>query len=102
MPSLPNEISPPPNGPQASAAVYRFQFHGTGSDLFSIFILNLLKTILTLGVYHFWAKVKTRSFCGDRRKQLGTILVIMGPGWSFSWDGSRRHSYSAQSLAHKW
>ena len=80
MPSLPNEISPPPNGPQASAAVYRFQFHGTGSDLFSIFILNLLKTILTLGVYHFWAKVKTRQFLWRQTEAAGDHFGYHGTG----------------------
>lgn len=41
---------------------FRFTFHGTGSDLFGIFIMNLFKMICTLGVYFFWGKVRTRQF----------------------------------------
>jgi uncharacterized membrane protein YjgN (DUF898 family) len=36
----------------------RFSFTGTGSEYFRIWIVNLLLTIITLGIYSAWAKVK--------------------------------------------
>lgn len=54
-------VSRPVSG-RSSSASYRLSFHGSGRELFGIFILNLLKIILTLGVYYFWAKVKTRQY----------------------------------------
>ena len=35
-----------------------FTFAGTGSEYFRIWIVNLLLTILTLGIYSAWAKVR--------------------------------------------
>jgi uncharacterized membrane protein YjgN (DUF898 family) len=73
--------------PSIASKIHRFKFHGTGEALFGIFILNLLKTILTLGVYYFWAKVKTRQFVwgqtefsGDRFGYHGTGLELC-LGW---------------------
>jgi len=36
----------------------RFSFTGTGSEYFRIWIVNLLLTIVTFGIYSAWAKVK--------------------------------------------
>jgi uncharacterized membrane protein YjgN (DUF898 family) len=44
----------------------RFAFSGTGSEYFRIWIVNLLFSILTLGIYSAWAKVRrTRYFYGS-------------------------------------
>lgn len=44
----------------------RFQFHGTGSGYFKIWIVNLILTLLTLGIYSAWAKVRSnRYFYGN-------------------------------------
>ena len=37
-------------------------FHGTGGSLFSIYILNVLLTIVTFGTYYFWGKVKVQGY----------------------------------------
>jgi len=37
-------------------------FHGAGGPLFSIYIINLLLTIVTFGIYYFWGKVKVQSY----------------------------------------
>lgn len=43
-----------------------FQFHGRAGEFFGIWIVNLLLTILTLGIYSAWAKVRTtRYFYGN-------------------------------------
>jgi uncharacterized membrane protein YjgN (DUF898 family) len=43
-----------------------FKFSGNGSEYFKIWIVNLILTILTLGIYSAWAKVRTnRYFYGN-------------------------------------
>ena len=43
-----------------------FVFSGNGSEFFRIWIVNVLLTILTLGIYSAWAKVRTlRYFYGN-------------------------------------
>lgn len=49
-------------------APQRFSFHGTGSEYFRIWIVNLLLSIVTLGIYSAWAKVRrTKYFYGSAR-----------------------------------
>ena len=40
----------------------RLGFHGNGSSLFGIFVINVLLTLLTLGIYYFWGKAKIRRY----------------------------------------
>jgi uncharacterized membrane protein YjgN (DUF898 family) len=43
-----------------------FEFRGTGAEYFRIWIVNLLLTIVTLGIYSAWAKVRRlRYFYGN-------------------------------------
>jgi uncharacterized membrane protein YjgN (DUF898 family) len=44
------------------AKQYKLEFTGTGAEYFRIWIVNVFLTILTLGVYGAWAKVRTRSY----------------------------------------
>lgn len=41
---------------------YSLGFHGTGSELFGIIIVNWLLSIITLGFYYPWAKAKQLSY----------------------------------------
>lgn len=45
-----------PVGPQ------RIKFHASGSEYFRIWIVNLLLTIATLGIYSAWAKVRRNQY----------------------------------------
>jgi uncharacterized membrane protein YjgN (DUF898 family) len=45
-----------PAGPQ------RIAFHASGSEYFRIWIVNLLLTIATLGIYSAWAKVRRNQY----------------------------------------
>lgn len=46
--------------------VHDFYFYGTGAEYFKIWIVNLVLTIVTLGVYSPWAKVRRlRYFYGN-------------------------------------
>lgn len=48
----------------------RVRFCGSGSEYFRIWIVNLLLTIVTLGIYSAWAKVRTLQYF-YRNTQLG-------------------------------
>lgn len=57
----------------------RPQFHGDGGTLFGIHLKNLLLTVITLGIYSFWAKADVRQYLyantslgGDRFTYHGT------------------------------
>ncbi len=69
------EAAPAPKASQT----HRLVFHGAGGSLFGISIVNVFLTIITLGIYYFWAKVRVRSyllseteFAGDRFAYHGT------------------------------
>jgi uncharacterized membrane protein YjgN (DUF898 family) len=40
----------------------RFSFNGTGGEYFGIWIVNLLLSIITLGIYSAWAKVRRTKY----------------------------------------
>lgn len=40
----------------------RFVFHGRAGEYFRIWIVNIVLTILTLGIYSAWAKVRTNRY----------------------------------------
>ncbi|PSU30935.1 YjgN family protein [Photobacterium lutimaris] len=40
----------------------QIRFYGRGSEFFGIWIVNLLLSIVTLGVYSAWAKVRTKKY----------------------------------------
>jgi uncharacterized membrane protein YjgN (DUF898 family) len=72
----PPDATPPPHDgsssepstpPPAPATVrHAIAFHGTGGEYFRIWIVNLALTLVTLGIYSAWAKVrKLRYFHGN-------------------------------------
>ncbi|KAA3626871.1 MAG: DUF898 domain-containing protein [Proteobacteria bacterium] len=46
----------------AEPRTVRFVFHGQGREYFSIWIVNILLTIVTLGIYSAWAKVRNKQY----------------------------------------
>lgn len=48
--------------PAAPASVEGFSFTGSGREYFGIWIVNLLLTLLTLGLYSPWAKVRRMQY----------------------------------------
>jgi len=68
-PPLPRPLPPPPPPlPDATAPgiEHRFQFRGSAREYFRIWIVNLALTVLTLGIFSAWAKVRReRWFYGN-------------------------------------
>ena len=57
-----------------------FQFTGQGSEYFRIWIVNLLLSILTLGIYSAWAKVRrNRYFYGNTRLGEASFEYLANP-----------------------
>jgi uncharacterized membrane protein YjgN (DUF898 family) len=54
-------IDAPPRAASAHAPV-PLQFSGSGAEYFGIWIVNLLLTIVTLGIYSAWAKVRRLKY----------------------------------------
>jgi uncharacterized membrane protein YjgN (DUF898 family) len=61
-----------------------FVFHGDGTEYFRIWIVNLLLSLLTLGIYSAWAKVRTKRYfygntelAGDRFDYLASPISIL-------------------------
>ncbi|MCK4710515.1 MAG: DUF898 family protein, partial [Gammaproteobacteria bacterium] len=48
--------------PVATRKAIQFQFNGKGFEYFKIWIVNILLTILTLGIYSAWAKVRNKQY----------------------------------------
>lgn len=42
--------------------LHHFEFRGSGGEFFRIWIVNIALTLLTLGIYSAWAKVRTRRY----------------------------------------
>jgi uncharacterized membrane protein YjgN (DUF898 family) len=76
--------------PPETLCSYGMGFLGNGRILFSITFTNLIKTILTLGFYRFWAKTRLRKyifgetlFAGDRFSYHGTAKELLRGAVSF-------------------
>lgn len=68
----------------AKVRTYATVFHGSGGSLFGIHLVNALLTLVTLGIYYFWAKVRVRcylfsqtEFAGDRFSYHGSARELM-------------------------
>jgi len=63
--ALPEASTPITSSPARSGldrTQYPFKFTGTPAGFFNIWIVNLFLTILTLGIYSAWAKVRTQQY----------------------------------------
>ena len=57
-----------------------FEFKGSGSEYFRIWIVNILLTILTLGIYSAWAKVRNKQyFYGNTRLHGAAFEYVASP-----------------------
>lgn len=56
----------------------RFTFTGSGSEYFRIWIVNLLLTIVTLGIYSAWAKVRRTRYFYENTQLAGASFDYHG------------------------
>ncbi len=67
--------------PVADAAAeqpQRIAFHATGSEYFRIWIVNLLLSIVTLGIYSAWAKVRRNQYFYSSTELAGSSFEYHG------------------------
>jgi uncharacterized membrane protein YjgN (DUF898 family) len=55
-------------------------FHGFGGTLFRIYLVNILLTLVTLGFYSFWGKVRVRSYILSQTELNGDRFGYHGTG----------------------
>jgi uncharacterized membrane protein YjgN (DUF898 family) len=74
--------APPPVAPADGAVGESRQlaFHGSGGSLFGIQIVNIFRTLLTFGIYHFWGKVRVRSYLLSQTEFEGDRFAYHGTG----------------------
>jgi len=56
----------------------RLEFSATGSEYFRIWIVNLLLTIVTLGIYSAWAKVRSNQYFYSSTRLAGSSFEYHG------------------------
>jgi uncharacterized membrane protein YjgN (DUF898 family) len=62
----------------AQTRVHRFTFTGSASEYFRIWIVNVFLTIITLGIYAAWAKVRTRQYFYANTRLAGQPFEYLG------------------------
>lgn len=94
-----------PAAPATAAApgqAQRFEFTGDWAEYFKIWIVNVLLTILTLGIYAAWAKVRKRryfasnthlfghsfEYLADPKKILIGNLIVVGVFMLYAFSGA--------------
>ena len=66
--------------PTPARETYRFDFTGTAPEYFRVWIVNVALTIVTLGIYSAWAKVRNRQyFYGNSRIAGGSFEYTANP-----------------------
>ncbi len=82
-PEPPKPVAPEPKPtPQMPAAKAQepFEFKGAGGEYFKIWIVNVLLSIVTLGIYSAWAKVRRKQyFYGNTRVVGATFRYLADP-----------------------
>jgi uncharacterized membrane protein YjgN (DUF898 family) len=83
-PGPPERLPAPPPGPSPEAPgpgpLRRPSFHGQGATLFGIHLVNTLLTLVTLGVYYFWAKTRLRRYLLGQTEIEGDRFAYHGTG----------------------
>ncbi|CAM3420669.1 YjgN family protein [Parendozoicomonas haliclonae] len=66
-----------PTAPQAQVHHHQFEFTGKAGEFFKIWIVNILLTIVTLGIYSAWAKVRTNRYFYGSTKVAGSAFSYL-------------------------
>ena len=58
----------------------KLRYHGTGGTLLGIFLVNALLTVLSMGIYSFWARTRLRQFYYGATELDGDRFAYHGTG----------------------
>jgi uncharacterized membrane protein YjgN (DUF898 family) len=61
--------------------LHPFQFRGSAGEFFRIWIVNVALTLITLGIYSAWAKVRTRRYFYGNTFVAGTAFDYHASPW---------------------
>ena len=97
--------------PAAPESPQRFRFTGSGGEYFRIWIVNLLLTVLTLGIYSAWAKVRRLQYFYRHTEVAGSsfdyhgspLSILVGRAVAFvlliAYNASGKISFTATFVA---
>ncbi len=71
---------PPLQTEADSGQTRQLSFHGIGGSLFGINIVNIFLTIITLGIYSFWGRVRVRNYVMSQTEFEGDRFAYHGTG----------------------
>jgi uncharacterized membrane protein YjgN (DUF898 family) len=63
-----------------NGSIGRLRYHGEGGSLFGLVLVNALLSLITLGIYSFWAKNKVREFHYSHTELDGDRFAYHGTG----------------------
>lgn len=76
---------PPPGGPLDAASreqvTHSFSFNGSALEYFSIWVVNVALTIITLGLYSPWAKVRRERYLTSHTELSGVQFEYTADPW---------------------
>lgn len=67
-------------GETGKKPAHRFYFHGKVLSLLGIYVVNLFLSLVTLGLYYFWGKVKVRNYLLSQTELAGDRFGYQGTG----------------------
>lgn len=73
-------MSPLENVNESDLREYHAEIHARHSTLLGIYIVNWLLTLLTVGIYSFWGKVKARKYLYGQSEFVGERFAYHGTG----------------------
>lgn len=71
-------------GPAREPMLYPFEFVGTGSDYAKIWLPHLLLTLLSLGLWSPWAKVRCQQYLHGATRLAGAAFSYCGSPWAIA------------------
>jgi len=79
MDDIHNVVEPIANKPEPTSYT-RLKFHGKGSTYFGIVALNVVLTVITLGLYYPWAKAAYRKYVWNETEFKDSRFIFNGTG----------------------
>jgi uncharacterized membrane protein YjgN (DUF898 family) len=71
-------VLPEMTAPAAAPEPLRFGFSGSGAEYFRIWIVNLLLTVVSLGIYSAWAKTRRLQYFYRNTQLAGASFDFRG------------------------